>query len=456
MSSKSTRKRKLEYKIPEIIEIPGNSLASLATPLSSSRTNRKVVFPSVKNMIPFKPRQVEERMVQTLGLKDRVFNKRITDSRYDFLKEPREIVQSSFLPTSQEYETEHFDRLDDFIVNPPARSTPPTVISITALCLCHADINIQIVKKIDNKIDEEIVMLDKKPTILEIDDVISVQYGDNDDDDDSCKFEFKYTTVPFTGLFSNVGSCTGMPVVKMPNEIFSSHDMVEREKEFLMGYWPDPHIHGNNFMLVCSPYVKNIPFEEIQSSTQSRSDCLSLVLHENFECKSLLSKTYQSRNDETMTISNTPSLYDAGKIILLIKIQYEEEPPFIIKTIILGPGYEASIIELLGILHKPSYINPVEDGIVFKNGSEGYQTTTDNIIDFINHIKDEDTSIKFVDTSCNMIDGMCGNIHKPFVLSMLLKIKEYFTEMRSRQEGVHGGKKRFKQKHKTRKNLRRK
>lgn len=415
-----------------------NPLVYLATPLSSSRSKQKIQIPSVKNSIPVKIRHLEERMVKNLGLKDRVFDKRITDSHYDFLKGPHKIVHSSFLPTSQEYEREHFSRWNDLNVNPPARSMSPTILSITAICLCHADINVQILTEIGNEEDEEIVMLDKNPAISKIDQNTGVHYGGEDND----KFEFIYRTVPFTGLFSNAGSCTGMPVIKMPNKIFNSHDIVKREKEFLMGILPTPRIHGNNYMLVCSPYVKDVPFEETQSSTftQSRDDCLRLVLHENFHCRSLLSKTYQCRDDETMTILNTPSLYDAGKFILLTKIQYEEEDPFIIKTTILGPGYKDSINELLGILHKPPHVNPVRDGIIFKNGSMGYETTTDNVINFIDHIKGPDTTIKFVDTSCNNIDDMYDNIHKPFVLSMLLKIKEYFIEATTRQEGVHGGK----------------
>ena len=153
---------------------------------------------------------------------------------------------------------------------------------------------IEIIKEIHNEEEETSVTLNTTPIIITRGENTLVNYDEN--------FSFRYKTVPFNGVFSNVGSCTGFPTVKMPNQIFYSDDIVIREKEALMGKTTD-HVHSNNYMLVCSLGYKDLPFREVQSSSllddsyisSTASKCNTLVLHENFQCESLFNKLYQTK-----------------------------------------------------------------------------------------------------------------------------------------------------------------
>lgn len=367
-----------------------------------------------------------ERTLYKLEKRMKIYEERIDDMDRDmtFLENQHKIIKASLNPSSSRYKIKHDERFVTFDTNPPAKRQTPTVLSITALCLCHGGININIVKKIKKSSDVKL----SRPSVRNKNGIIRVNYDD--------KFVFEYSNVDYDGLFSNAGSCTGMPVVKIPNETFNMHDIVEREKNIMMGVLQPPRMHANNFMLVCSPEFKDVPFEEIQSSgmRERSKDCLSLVLHENFTCKSLINKKYQSDRNETRTLSGAPTLYDIGKFILLTKIQYGVEDPVIIKTIILGDGCIESTRELKAILNKS-----FDTSFVRESGSI-YETTTEDIINLINEIKEEDTAVKIVDLSCNTIDAIDpDSITNPGVFTMFEKLTEYFTNMTSRQSSIHGG-----------------
>jgi len=252
-----------------------------------------------------------------------------------------------------------------------------------------------------------------------------------------------------------------MPTFKTANTIFSKHDIVQYETDLLLNKSPNKREALNSYFTVCEPEYKDYSFQEVDSAHFDKSldkpqevkenydweepfenRCSTLILHNNYSCKSLLNKRYESQGNEVTLSDGTPILYDAGKMVLLTKIQYEHEEPIVIKTILLGPEFRSSIKELFDILHRrlPS-LEKYFKLFIFEDGENIYVTNTKNIINIIKMLG-PDIPIKMFDSSCNTLSEEIT--HKldenpAFKISSELLISNYFLNRAKQTEDIHGG-----------------
>lgn len=425
---------------------------------------------TISDAIPSHLIDIEESIINNFDKRAETLKQRLDpdnyypdQKHYEKYKDVQKIDKEMPRPGSVEYNQKHMKRYPQVLVkNPSPRAEIPRILAFSLLCICHAAVDITITKFIEDHETLDRVLAVKTPTITRIklpterSYEVTVNYAES--------FIFKYKTIHFDDniTFSNLSSCTSMPIYKTPNTIFSKHDIVQYETDLLLNKSPKKNEALNSYFTVCNPQYKDYSFQEVDSAhfgmsldeppeeakeqydweKPFESRCSTLILHNNYSCKSLLNKLYQSQGDEVTLRDGTPILYDAGKIVLLTKIQYGYEEPIVIKTILLGPEFVSSITDLFRILQKrlPS-LDRYFEVIQLKDRENIYNTKTENIIDIIK-ILGPDIPIKMFDSSCNNLRGNTKRTldeNPEFKMSTELLISNYFLNRAKQTEDIHGG-----------------
>ena len=425
---------------------------------------------TISDAIPSQIIDTEEFLIDNFDKRDETLKQRLDpdnyypdQKHYEKYKDIQKLDKEMPRPGSIEYNEKHMKRYPQVLVkNPSPRAERPRILAFSLLSLCHADVDITITKFIEDRETLDRVLAVKTPTITrrkipsERTYEVTVNYARG--------FIFKYKTVSFDDsiTFSNLSSCTSIPTYKTPNIIFSKHDIVQYETDLLLNKSPKKSEALNSYFTVCRPKYKDYSFQEVDSAHFGKSStehsrkakkhyeweepfenrCSTLILHNNYSCKSLLNKLYESQGNEVTLSDGTPMLYDAGKMVLLTKIQYGHEEPIVIKTILLGPEFNTSIKDLFDILHKrlPS-LDSYFEVFKFQDGEITYNTKTENIIDIIK-ILGPNIPLKIFDSSCNTLSEEIT--HKldenpEFKMSSELLISNYFLNRAKQTEDIHGG-----------------
>lgn len=325
--------------------------------------------------------------------------------------------------------------------------TESVVVAITAMCLCHGGIignitihinpfNIDSMASASKTIRKEPVKNASREVIKNI---CTVNY--------SRKFEFVYETIPYCGLFTNVGSCPGLPTFEPPNSFFNVQSIVTHEYNLLT-------CNETTAPEKCQPYMLSISLDPVisrklkETTDGDVSDKdLSLTMHDDYLCQSLVNKIYQVKLSEIVTEDFSITSGDNGKFILLTKIKHMRdgiEEFEIIKTIILGTNNFHEELELLGRKTNKDmseFTGLVKDNTLDIDGSIDtfYTTTTEEIVGLINHLKDGDTPVRFFDSSCNMFSDIDYKNPTPLDLLELDKINKHFVKEAKKGHAVHGG-----------------
>ena len=217
--------------------------------------------------------------------------------------------------------------------NVKTQAKDPEILSITAISLCHGKINADVEISIKDSDDRKDVKKNNAPTISEISNNYSVNYDD--------KFKFNYKTIPYCGVFSNVGSCPGLPTAKAPGSFMTKQNIVNYESKVMM-------CDGSSGLVVpevCNPYMlySTLSPSELTSFLSERTSSedikinkLLLTMHSDFLCQTLVDKTYTTVANEVTTRTGEITKGDAGKFILLTKYKDEKGIIGIVKTVILG------------------------------------------------------------------------------------------------------------------------
>ena len=317
------------------------------------------------------------------------------------------------------------------------------VVAITAICLCHG----KIAGSINSHIDPSIT-LPSRPTVKRnprkngYDEIVkydyTVNYGKK-----SKGLEFTYSTVPYCGVFTNVGSCPGLPTFAPPNSFFNEQNIVTHEYNLLT-------CDETTSPEKCQPYMLSLAIDptisrklkETRVTDVVESDHLFLSMHDDYLCKSLLNKCYEVKHSDLLTEDLTITRGDSGKFILLTKIKHTRgkiEEYEIVKTVILGSINFQEELELLGRKTKKDLSDFMRMVDVDIDVDTYYITTTERIVVLINRLKDGDIPVRFFDSSCNMYSGIDYENPTPFVMLELEKLNRYFLNESRQGEAVYGG-----------------
>jgi len=337
------------------------------------------------------------------------------------------------------------------------------VVAITAICLCHGKINGDINTHINTAsrrskgdtlpVPSRPSVIKKKPQTNSSGEIIkydyTVSYGNPK------RFEFTYATIPYCGVFTNVGSCSGLPTFDPPNSFFNEQNIVTHEyklltcdettspekcQPYILSFGIDPKI---------SIKLKETNVSEIEESEIEESERLFLSMHDDYLCQSLMNKLYEAKHSELLTEDFSITRGDSGKFILLTKIKHirdGREEFEIVKTVILGSINFQEELELLGRKTDKDMSEFIEMVDVITLDIEGvidtyYTTTTEKVVELINHLKDGDTPVRYFDSSCNMYSDI--NYVNPTSSDLLELeiINKYFLKQAKSKQAVYGGKK---------------
>ena len=352
-------------------------------------------------------------------------------TKYERIKKHSQNVTSKLSPTSKRQLTRrreialsqrthplldplgYFNRYQDTMraieltENKLSESDSGVVVAITAICLCHGKINGDIITHIDPSNPPPTRAVTKKKPQNSSGEIIkydyTVTYGKPK------KFEFTYATIPYCGVFTNVGSCSGLPTFGPPNSFFNEQNIVTHEYKLLT-------CDETTSPEKCQPYMLSLALNPTvsrkikETSEITESDQLFLSIHDDYLCQSLLNKSYQVKHSELLTEDYSITRGDSGKFILLTKIKHirdGREEFEIVKTVILGSINFQEELELLGRKTDKDMSEFIEMVDVITLDIEGvidtyYTTTTEKVVGLINHLKDGDTPVRYFDSSCNM------------------------------------------------------
>ena len=406
-----------------------------------------------------------------------------TSSSYTRTNKPRALMTSSSSSRSS-------PRSSSLRPSPSSRSSPSLrpsssssslrpkgdkklrITAITALCLCHGSIMVEIS-------DSPYLNVKRKncPSFPKIKED-TYRNGTTLHTITDKDITFDYLTIPFNGRYSNLGSCPGFPVIKAPNYAFNKQCIVEYETKLLLEEVADETPTScNNFLLACDTKTVKLKMREVDStkihelSQNDRDTCFYLTNHTDTPCKSLLNKSYYSKEIDTVTVET--SKFDAGRFILLYKIVDEETGDITVeKFAILSPEYKEEIARFEKMFYGSDIVrayNTLLLDLIKEDSSELgkiFTTTTENIFKFIDYTKVfinggsrfvmENPDIRFFDGSCNSITTYvdASGTRKSYTdttnsdtVDVLKKIHDYLLDKGANGESVLGGNTRFKKTH---------
>ena len=356
---------------------------------------------------------------------------------------------------------EYFNRYQDTMrsieltENKLSEPNESVVVAITAISLCHGKIKGDINTHINTlSVPSTPSVVIKNPQTNSSGEIIkydyTVSYGKKPK-----KFEFTYSTIPYCGVFTNVGSCLGLPTLDPPNSFFNEQNIVTHEyklltcdettspekcQPYMLSFALDPKL---------SKKLKETDVSEMEVS-EIESDQLFLSMHDDYLCQSLLNKLYEAKHSELLTEDFSITRGDSGKFILLTKIKHIRdgiEEFEIVKTVILGSIIFQEELESLGKKTNKDMSEFIEMVDVMTLDIEGvidtyYTTTTEKVVGLINHLKDGDIPVRFFDSSCNMYSDIDYENPTPSDLLELEILNKYFLKEATTGHAVYGGKKR--------------
>jgi len=286
---------------------------------------------------------------------------------------------------------------------------PPEITAITLLCFCHGSVPIQLTPHVG--IDRKTTGIDDMQNFhcnsrIILRNPVVQQYSCDYIVDGTNYFSFRYSTVDFQGHFMNAGSCLGFPVAPTSQEPYEVQTRVSLEENQLKEPCANPPciLYDNVRELCRSNRFKNVDFSTREEFKDDDHTCLSLFMHDNKDVKSLLYKEYTSYDDETKLKDGTESPLDVYKFIMLVALNVGGSV-IVHKTILLGNGYENSLDELAALTQKKSVCDEYKSSVLTRTskGRTSYNTTTEDIIKFVNKLSEENTKLNFYDKSCNTV-----------------------------------------------------
>ena len=336
-------------------------------------------------------------------------------------------------------------------------SNLPKILAITVISLCHGRANVELVTPIVDTTYDEVKTITPSITTEGPENDIQLHTVNYDD-----KFKFKYSTIPYCGVFSNVGSCPGLPTSKAPSSFMTKQNIVQHEVKLLECKKTKKPGICNHYMLLqnISPKIARMIKEHTVSEDVDEDNMneLLLTMHSDYKCQSLLDKTYASKVSEILTSGKNATIGDAGKLIILTKIEHPHakhggtaKTVKIVKTVILGDvNFKKNILELSRLARQPFHKSTVNDIVTVTNDidyGDVYRTTTEKIIKLINELKERnaDIPVRFFDSSCNSIHGIKYKRGQDNITPsendklMLKKINDYFAKIQKTTIGVFGG-----------------
>lgn len=437
---------------PQGAKIPSNPLEAKG-PLTESQ---------LRNSIPEMPHFLYEDVDKKFKMKtyaDQFTNpekqKQLTPETNRKLEARKVIAESLALPDKPDLYLLRYEEALRGVIDPYTFIQLPTqghvtkypeILSMTVISLCHGKINANVEIPIKEN-DRNDVRKINSPKITENpNNKYSVNYDK--------KFKFKYKTIPYCGVFSNVGSCPGLLTIKAPGSFMTKQNVVNYEVELMM-------CDGSSSVVVpevCNPYMlystlksEKLPMylSEHTPSENVKKKRLLLTMHSDFRCQSLLDKTYTTAVNEITTRSGNITRGDAGKFILLTKFKDPTGVIRIVKTVILGDPQWRNQITLLENLTKCKIPDDIKHLVTTHRDTTGkkvaFSTTTEKIIKLIDFfIKArgiQDIPIRFFDNSCNLINDIeykKADTDKNILL-MMFKMNEYFSTIQKTGSGVFGG-----------------
>ena len=459
----------------EILDLDENPLTSLPESISEL-TNLKIDLDENQLEIPM----IKKKYDENLDLSD----------KHERIKKHSQNITSRLSPTSKTQLTRrrnialsqgtnplldplgYFNRYQDTMrsieltENKLSKPDSGVVVAITAICLCHGkikgDINTHINTASTRSNRDTLPTVSRPSVIIKIPQTNSseqvikydytVTYGKNPK-----KFEFTYSTIPYCGVFTNVGSCSGLPTFDRPNSFFNEQNIVTHEYKLLT-------CDETTSPEKCQPYILSLDIDpkisiklkeksvseieesEIEESEIEESERLFLSMHDDYLCQSLMNKLYEAKHSELLTKDSFITRGDSGKFILLTKIKHirdGREDFEIVKTVILGSNNFQEELELLGRKTNKDMSEFIEMVDVIEGVIDTYYTTTtEKVVGLINHLKDGDIPVRFFDSSCNMYSDIDYENPTPSHLLEIEILNKYFLKEATTGHAVYGGKKR--------------
>lgn len=267
----------------------------------------------------------------------------------------------------------------------------------------------------------------------------------------TCKYgKFEYDSVNLPCMFSNHGSCLGIPLRRTPFDVVDIQQKSESLQSLTHTY-EDQDITPETFMLCTDANLKDVNFAISDATDNIDNGCFNIIKRSMHSTTSLINKIYGTHTSEII------EGMDHSKIVMFLKLRDESGNEMMEKCILLGPEFEN--LRILSSLFPyasdgiEEYIASVKvqhnvaDTFTQKLGTS-YHTNTLSIVKLINTLRGN-ASILFIDRSCNTIvncnQSSCLSLDfRQFtpdsdIAKLLQEIQKYIKKQTNRGLTLFGG-----------------